>query len=86
MIMERQIIIDEWEGDAGLDDTTLLKYVTGVIVRINDMAGGHHIDVLFTQRWEAAKLYPARAIYFVYNPWVDGKANYAWLKANLPSG
>jgi GH25 family lysozyme M1 (1,4-beta-N-acetylmuramidase) len=86
MIEPYQIVLDIWEANSDLDYPTLLSYnIAGIIVRINDMQGGHHMDAKFAVNWPAAKQLPVRAIYFVYNPWVDGPANYAWLAAHLPS-
>jgi hypothetical protein len=85
--MDGCIILDEWQGNPNLNHPLLISSgVLGMIVRLNDMQGGHHLDKLFIQNWQLAQGYKAKAIYFVYNPWVDGVANYTWLKANLPAG
>ena len=81
-----QVVLDIWEGNPDLDYPTLLaNNVAGVIVRLNDMAGGHHMDAKFDTYWPEAKVLPCRALYFVYNPWVDGKANFDWLSKHLPA-
>lgn len=84
--MDFQVVVDCWEGNKTLDTKTLLSAgVKGIVVRINDMNGGHHIDSNFAVQWAEAQNYPARTFYFVYNPWVSGQANYDWLFKNAPS-
>lgn len=81
-----QIILDIWEGNPELDVPILLaNNVNGCIVRLNDMAGGHHMDTGFAKLFAMAQQFPCRAIYFVYNPWVDGLANFNWLASHLPT-
>lgn len=80
-----QIVIDSWEGNWDLDEKMLLDNgVASCIVRLNDMNGGHHMDARFTQQWEQSRVFPARSLYFVYNPWVTGVANFSWLAAHAP--
>jgi GH25 family lysozyme M1 (1,4-beta-N-acetylmuramidase) len=76
--------IDTWEGQLEIDEAVLkANNVKFVFVRLNNMSGGHHMDTGFAKQWaEASGLY--RAPYFVYNPWVNGQANYNWLVANMP--
>lgn len=82
-----QIVLDIWEAVTNLDEKTLKdNSVTGLIVRVNDMFGGHHLDENFHALWDLAAKFPVRAPYFVYNPWVDGLANFNWLYANYPVG
>lgn len=81
-----QILLDIWEGNPDLDVETLIANgVVGLIVRLNDMVGGHHIDERFAKNWLLAKRFAVRTLYFVYNPWVSGKANFDWLMAHLPA-
>ena len=81
-----QLVLDIWEGNPDLDVPTLLAVgVVGLIVRLNDMNGGHHMDERFEQDWATAKLFPAQTVYFVFNPWVSGRANFDWLMAHLPA-
>ena len=81
-----QLILDVWEGNPDIDPAVVVANgVTGVIVRINDINGGHHMDARFIDDWTLAKKFPVQAIYFVYNPWVSGQANYDWLMAHLPA-
>lgn len=83
---ERQLLVDIWEGNIGLEPQKLLDNgVKGMIVRINDMGGGHHIDARFAENLAIAKLFSVHGVYFVYNPWVNGISNYNWLIANLPT-
>ena len=80
------LLIDTWEEGGEVDETVLLaNNVTGMIVRINDMNGGHHIDENFYIQWEQGRVLPIRIAYFVYNPWVDAQGNYDWLIAHLPA-
>ena len=81
-----QVLVDVWEGQVELDEAVLKAAgVAGIIVRLNDMNGGHHMDTGFTSQWEQAAGF-VRAPYFVYNPWVSGKANFDWLAASCPAG
>ena len=83
---EYQIVLDIWEGNDDLDVPTLkANGVAGMIVRLNDMNGGHHLDERFVKDWEIAKQFDTQTIYFVYNPWVSGRANFDWLVAHLPA-
>lgn len=78
------LVIDTWEGQLEIDETVLkANGVAGISIRINDMSGGHHKDTGFDKQWSEAKNF-VRFPYFVYNPWVDGVANYQWLVANMP--
>lgn len=82
---EYQIILDIWEGNPNID-INILKYnsITGLIVRLNNMSGGHHMDKMFNQSWQLAQQFPVNAVYFVYNPWVSGTENFNWLYSHLP--
>ena len=81
-----QILLDIWEGNPDLNVAELKAAgVAGLIVRLNDMNGGHHMDERFAQDWATALQFPVQSIYFVYNPWVSGRANFDWLVAHLPS-
>jgi GH25 family lysozyme M1 (1,4-beta-N-acetylmuramidase) len=81
-----QILLDIWEGNPNLDLATLeANGVVGLIVRLNSMAGGHHMDDRFAPNWTLAKQFQVQTVYFVYNPWVDGTANFNWLVAHLPA-
>src|SRR5512146_3347696 len=83
--MSYLVIADIWEADISIDVPTFISGgVDGLIVRLNDMNGGHHRDKLFDSNWERAKLFPLQAVYFVYNPWVSGGEDFNWLYANLP--
>lgn len=80
------LVIDIWEGSLEIDEPVLrVAGVAGVIIRLNNMSGGHHKDKEFDRQWrEAGEGGFARAPYFVYNPWVDGQKNFDWLFANCP--
>jgi hypothetical protein len=77
--------VDCWEGNPHIDEEILkaadVKYM---IVRLNNMNGGHHKDTNFDRQWDEAQAFDARWLYFVYNPWVDADENFAWLEANAP--
>lgn len=78
-------VIDTWESGGEFDMKVLLENeVAGMIVRLNDMSGGHHMDTGFLKQWEQAAQLPVRIPYFVYNPWVNGQMNYDWLISHLP--
>ena len=79
------LVVDVWEGQPTMDFAALRAGgVAGIGIRLNDMSGGHHMDQAFTQLWAGAADF-VRFPYFVYNPWVDGAANFAWLVAHLPA-
>lgn len=79
-----QTLFDVWEGSLDIDEATIRAGgIVGLIIRLNHISGGHHIDSYFTTQWLQAEGF-LRAPYFVYNPWVDGHANYNWLISNLP--
>lgn len=78
--------IDVWEGQLEIDEQTILDNgVEFIIIRVNDMNGGHHKDAGFDKQWAEAENF-IRAPYFVYNPWVSGGTNYNYLKSILPPG
>ena len=79
------LVVDVWEGQLEVDEAVLkANGVAGMAIRLNDMSGGHHMDTNFLKQWAEAKNF-VRFPYFVYNPWVDGAANFAWLAANIPA-
>lgn len=77
--------LDVWEGNLGEIDEALLKQegVKYIITRLNSMNGGHRLDRSFLKQWEESAGF-VRWPYFVYNPWVSGEANFAWLAGHLP--
>ena len=83
-----QLLLDVWEGRPNIDwDVMDANDVAGAIVRLNNMSGGHHMDENFPEMWELlGDRGKARAPYFVFNPWVSGKANFDWLMAHTPWG
>lgn len=84
-MMNYQLLIDTWEGQLEVDEGVLRENgVAGMVIRLNDMNGGHHLDTNFLSQWEQARGF-VRAPYFVYNPWVDGAANFAWLNEHMPA-
>jgi hypothetical protein len=79
------LVVDIWEGQPTIDFAALKAGgVAGIGIRLNDMSGGHHMDQAFTQLWAGAADF-VRFPYFVYNPWVNGPDNFAWLVAHLPA-
>jgi GH25 family lysozyme M1 (1,4-beta-N-acetylmuramidase) len=81
-----QIGLDIWEANSDLDVPILKDNdVKFMIVRLNSMSGGHHMDDRFPQNWGLSEQFECQTIYFVYNPWVTGKANFDWLIAHLPA-
>jgi GH25 family lysozyme M1 (1,4-beta-N-acetylmuramidase) len=80
------LVVDVWEGQLEIDEAVLkANGVAGISVRLNDMNGGHHVDTGFAKQWAEAASF-VRFPYFVYNPWVSGQANFAWLRENMPEG
>jgi len=79
------LLIDTWESGGEIDENVLLANgVSGMIVRLNDISGGHHMDDNFIVQWAQAKVLPVRIVYFVYNPWRNGTENYNWLVSHIP--
>lgn len=79
------ILVDVWEGNVNIDEPVLLAGgVGGIIIRLNDMNGGHHMDTNFQAQWLQSAGF-IRTFYFVYNPWVSGQRNFEWLSANAPA-
>ena len=79
------LVVDVWEGQLDVDEAVLkANGVVGMGIRLNDMNGGHHMDTNFLTQWAQAVNF-VRFPYFVYNPWVDGAKNFAWLAANVPA-
>jgi GH25 family lysozyme M1 (1,4-beta-N-acetylmuramidase) len=80
------LVLDVWEGQLELDEPVLKSNgVAGLVIRLNDMNSGHHMDAGFTKQWAEASNF-VRFPYFVYNPWVDAAANFFWLKTHMPAG
>ena len=79
------LMVDSWEGQ-GLLDLPALRAggVQGLFLRLNDISGGTHADLLFAQQWAAAKDW-IRLPYFVYNPWNTGQVNFDKLAALMPA-
>lgn len=85
MLKNTCLVIDVWEGQLEIDETTLkLNGVAGIGIRLNNMQGGHHLDNNFWNQWKQAVNF-VRFPYFVYNPWVNGATNFAWLMNNMPT-
>jgi GH25 family lysozyme M1 (1,4-beta-N-acetylmuramidase) len=82
--MTYSVVLDVWEGNLEIDEVQLASAnIAGLIIRINDMNGGHHLDTNFWSQWNQSGSFN-RVPYFVYNPWVNGQQNYDWLLANIP--
>ena len=80
------ILVDVWEGSLEINEQIFRDNgVEGILIRLNDMNGGHHKDAGFDKQWAEAADF-IRIPYFVYNPWVSGSANYSYLKSILPPG
>ena len=80
-----QIVLDQWEGNLDINDSLIKSAgVAGVISRINSMSGGHHMDGSFSKAWADSIIFDVRCPYFVYNPFVDGLANFNWLFPRIP--
>jgi GH25 family lysozyme M1 (1,4-beta-N-acetylmuramidase) len=79
------LLVDTYESET-IDETALkTNNVSGMIIRLNHIEGGHHLDTNFTTQWsETGSAGLLRVPYFVYNPWVDGQKNYDWLVKHMP--
>jgi GH25 family lysozyme M1 (1,4-beta-N-acetylmuramidase) len=76
--------VDVWEGSLDVDEGILKEAgVEFVIVRLNDMRGGHRVDRNFVRQWVQCDQF-IRWPYFVYNPWVNGRTNFEFLAKNAP--
>lgn len=81
-----QIVLDQWEGNLDIDDGLIKAAgIAGVISRINSVSGGLHMDGSFAKAWADSRIFDVRCPYFVYNPWVDGLANFNWLITRIPA-
>lgn len=80
------LLVDTYEGEKQIDELQLIaNNIPGMIMRLNHIEGGHHLDENFTTQWrETGKAGLLRVPYFVYNPWVDGDKNYDWLIKHMP--
>jgi len=79
-----EILVDVWEGSLEVDETIFHDNgIAGMIIRLNDISGGHHIDANFANQWAQSESF-LRAVYFVYNPWKTGVENYDWLMSHAP--
>lgn len=83
-----KLVVDVWEAETNLDYGVLKQNgVDGIVIRLNSISGGLHMDANFVTQWsEAGAAGFARAPYFVFNPWRTGAENATWLFANLPGG
>ncbi|MCJ7435180.1 MAG: phosphodiester glycosidase family protein [Anaerolineales bacterium] len=79
------LLVDTYESET-IDEAALkTNNVSGMIIRLNHIEGGHHLDANFTTQWsETGKAGLLRIPYFVYNPWVNGQKNYDWLVKHMP--
>jgi len=79
------LLVDTYESET-IDEAALkANNVSGMIIRLNHIEGGHHLDANFTTQWsETGKAGLLRVPYFVYNPWVNGQGNYDWLVKHIP--
>lgn len=79
-----QVLLDVWEGSLDIDEVLLREAgVSGLMIRLNDINAGHHLDENFKTQWMQSAQF-LRAPYFVYSPWYSGLENAEWLKSNLP--
>ena len=79
-----QRILDVWEGSLDIqEDVIYAGGIAGLIIRLNHITGGNHLDTNFTAQWEQAIRF-LRAPYYVFNPWNSWKNNAEWLLDNLP--
>ena len=76
--------VDVWEGSLDVEEGVFKEAgVDFVVVRLNDMRGGHRMDRNFVRQWVQCDGF-IRWPYFVYNPWVSGKANFEFLARSAP--
>jgi GH25 family lysozyme M1 (1,4-beta-N-acetylmuramidase) len=72
------LLVDTYEEERQINEQTLVaNNIAGMIIRLNHIEGGHHLDENFRVQWaEAGNAGLLRVPYFVYNPWVDGQENF----------
>ena len=76
--------VDVWEGSLDIDESILKAAgIDFAVIRLNDMRGGHKVDKNFARQWLEADQF-LRWPYFVYNPWVNGKANFEFMARYMP--
>ena len=79
------LLVDTYENETINEAALKSNGVVGMIIRLNHIQGGHHLDENFKNQWkEAGEAGLLRVPYFVYNPWVDGEANYNWFVRYVP--
>lgn len=79
------LLVDTYEAHSTNEAVLKANNIAGMIIRMNNMEGGHQLDLTFTKQWkETAAAGLLRIPYFVYNPWVDGQANYEWFVKHIP--
>jgi len=84
MMSEYQLLVDTWESGGEIDEAVYkANDIAGILVRLNDMNGGHHMDTGFVKQWAEAENF-LRAPYFVYNPWKNAQGNFDWLISHCP--
>jgi len=81
---EYQLLVDTWESGGEIDEAVYkANNIAGIIIRLNDMNGGHHMDTGFWKQWNEAENF-LRVPYFVYNPWKKAAGNFEWLIEHCP--
>lgn len=82
-----QLLIDQWEGSMDINEDALMDTgVVGAITRINSISGGHHLDDNFQRNYDQCAVFPVpQVIYFVYNPWKNGRQNFEYLMSVCPA-
>lgn len=79
------LLVDTYEAETINESALKANDISGMIIRMNHIGGGHHLDEKFTTQWkETGEAGLLRIPYFVYNPWVDEQANYDWFVKHVP--
>jgi GH25 family lysozyme M1 (1,4-beta-N-acetylmuramidase) len=79
------LLVDTYEAKTVNESVLKANNVAGMIIRMNHIWPELHIDNTFVQQWkETGEAGLLRAPYYVYDPKVDGQANYDWLVKHLP--
>lgn len=77
--------VDTWESGGAIDEAALFAAgVSLMLVRINEITGGHNYDDNWPVQWAEAARFPYRVPFFIYSPFETGQANFEWLINNAP--
>jgi hypothetical protein len=79
------IVCDMWEGDGDYDETTIRAGgAEGIMIRLNNSAGGLTLDKGFTRNWSQWEG-KTKGAYVVINPYISRESYVTWIRQQLPA-